>query len=460
MSTQLARPERLFSRRALTKLIWPLIVEQALAIMVGMSDSVMVSSAGEAAMSGVALVDMISVLLINIFAALATGGAVVTSQFVGAKDMKTARESTDQLVLTTVALSLVITTAVLLFQKPILRGAFGKVEADVMENCLIYLSITGLSYPFIALYNSAAAIFRSIGNSAVSMRVSLLMNAINIAGNAVLIYGLRMGVSGVAIPTLVSRVVAAVLMVALLRRKSCPVQLGPLHKLRPKKSLILRMLTIGIPNAVENGMFQFGKIIVIAMIAGFGTAQIAANTMANNIATLALIASNALNLAIVTVVGQCVGAQDFHQVRHYASRFTLLSTCFIAVSCALVWLGLPVFLRMYNASAEASGYVKTVITLNCLASPLLWAVSFTLPGALRACNDVRYTSIVAVVSMWAMRVGMSWVLGVCMGMGVVGVWISMVLDWIIRGAFYLPRFLSGGWKRWARLEPPVHMQKP
>ena len=455
MGETIQQNQPLFTRQALTKLIWPLIIEQTLAITVGLADSMMVASVGESAVSGVSLVDMISVLLINIFSAMATGGAVVVSQFIGARDMKMARRSTDQLVLVTAALSLAITALVLLFRRSMLYLFFGKVEADVMANCLTYVVITAPSYPFIALYNSAAAIFRSQGNSKLSMKVSLLMNGINLGGNAILIYIVGMGVAGVAIPTLVSRVVAAVVMMVLLCRKSNPVRMSPVRSIRPNFNLIRRILSIGIPSAVENGMFQFGKIIVVSLISGFGTAQITANAMANNISSLAVLMGQAMSLAIVTVVGQCVGAQDLRQARSYTLKLMGIGEIMLLASSVFVMLLMPIIIHLYGASPETAGYIQKVVTINCVSSPVFWVCSFILPGALRAANDAKFTSIVAVFSMWVFRVGCSYLLGVVMEWGVVGVWTAMILDWIVRDCFYIPRFLTGGWKKYAtfRVEP-------
>ncbi len=450
---KLSDPGMQFSRQDLVKLIWPLIVEQTLAITVGLADSMMVASVGETAVSGVSLVDMISVLLINVFAAMATGGAVVTSQFLGARDQKTARRSADQLILTTLALSLAITALVLIFRVQLLRLFFGRVEDVVMGNCLLYLLITAPSYPFLALYNSSAAIFRAQGNSKISMKVSLLMNAINLGGNAILIFIFHLGVAGVAIPTLVSRMTAAAVMLVLLYRKDAPLRLSPPNKMRPDRRLIGHILTIGIPNAVENGMFQFGKIIVVSMISGFSTAQITANAMSNNISSLGVLVGSSIGLALVTVTGQCVGAQDLRQTRFYALRLTLLGGLLNTVVGVLVYLALPLLLKLYSASPETAGYVRTVVTMHVLCVPLFWCWSFVLPNALRASNDVRFTSAVAVLSMWFVRVGCSKLLGVGLGWGVVGTWSAMFLDWVVRAVCYTARFLSGGWVKHARFRP-------
>lgn len=448
---ELAKP--LFTRKSLTKLIWPLMIEQGLAITVGLADSMMVASVGEAAVSGVSLVDLLAQLMISVFSALATGGAVVISQFIGAKNLFRARRATDQLVMVTAGISIVITALTLAFRRPLLRLFFGQVEADVMDSCLTYILITAPSYPFLALYNAAAAVFRAQGNSKLSMKVSLLMNAINLGGNALLIYVVGMGVAGVAIPTLVSRMVAAVLMMLMLLRRTNPVHMNQFRNIRPDLTLIRRILNIGIPSAVENGMFQFGKILVVSLISGFGTAQITANAMSNNISALSVLMGNALALAIVTVVGQCVGARDLRQARRFAFRLLVLGEVLLVASAAAVMLLLPAIIRLYNAQPATAAYIRQIITVNSIGVVLFWTPAFILPGALRAANDVRYTSAVAVASMWIFRVGFSYILGLRLGWGVVGVWSAMVLDWIVRAGFYIVRFARGKWTRRALPEP-------
>lgn len=245
-------------------------------------------------------------------------------------------------------------------------------------------------------------------------------------------------------------------MMVLLCRKSNPIRMSPVTKIRPNFSLIRRILSIGIPSAVENGMFQFGKIIVVSMISGFGTAQITANAMANNIANLSILMGQAMGLAIVTVVGQCVGAQDLRQVRSYTFKLMAVGEIMMIVSSVVVMVLLPALIRLYGASPDTAGYIEKIVAINCFSTPVFWACSFILPGALRASNDARFTSIVAVFSMWVFRVGFSYLLGVTLEWGVVGVWTAMVLDWVIRDAFYVPRFLTGGWKKHAIFKPEPH----
>ena len=312
--------QRLFSNQRLIRLIIPLVIEQALTILVGMCDGVMVSSVGEAAISGVSLVDMINNVILVLFAALATGGAVVTSQFLGARQGEKARQSAGQLVLMSAVLGVAAAALCLVFAKNLMRLFFGSIDDDVMAAGLTYLHITALSFPFIALYNAGAAIFRSVGNSKVSMQVSLLMNGINVVGNAICIFVLKMGVAGVAVPTVVSRCVAAVVILLLAAKPNQELCLKWGAICHADGKMIGSILRIGVPNACENSFFQLGRLIVVSMIALFGTVQTSANAVANTLDSVGIIIGQAMGLAMVTVVGQCVGAGDPEQVRYYVKE--------------------------------------------------------------------------------------------------------------------------------------------
>ena len=447
----------LFSRKDLTRLMLPLIIEQFLAVMVGMADSAMVSSAGQAAMSGVSLVDMLNVLLINLMAALATGGAVVTAQMLGARDRDGARESVRQLLVVSVALSGLLMIAVLCCQEPLLRLVFGRVEDDVMQSALTYFAISAISYPFIALYNACAALFRSMGDSRTTMIVSAGMNVVNIAGNAVLVYGFHMGVAGVALPSLVSRALAAVVLLILLTTPTRAIFLDWRAKWRLKWSLIRKILHIGIPNGLENSLFQMGRILVLSIITTFGTLQIAANQVANNLCALGCIPGQAIGLAMITVVGQCVGAGDYRQARRYTKR--LLGTTYLVAGVlnALILLALPLLFRLYAVPAETKELAAVLVFIHAGSGILLWPASFTLPNALRAASDVRFTMVVSIVSMAVFRIGTSYILAFGFQMGAVGVWCSMVLDWICRVICFVLRFRGRAWEKKAgiaALTPP------
>ena len=435
---------RMFTRRQIYQLMLPLIIEQLLTVTVGIADSKMVSVAGEAAVSGVSLVDAINNLVLSVLAALATGGAVVCSQYLGKRDKDSACQAANQLVLTTTTIALAIMLILLIGGRHLLRLIFGATEDSVMNQAVTYCVIIVFTYPFMAIYNSAAALLRSMGNSRVSMLVSLLMNLINIAGNAILIFGLNMGVAGAAIATVISRIVGSFLLLGMAHQKRYEVHVSGLYRVRPHWQMIRRILYIGIPTGLENGIFQLGKLIVLSLISSFGTASIMANSVGSMICQFMILPGVATSLAIVTVVGQCIGAGEVKQARYYTNRLILLSTIMMAVVSAGIVLLRPFLLGLYNMSPEAYKIANTLIFWHFIAG-LIWPLSFNLPNALRAAGDVKYTMVIGMLSMWIFRVGSSYLLGGMMGYGVYGVWLAMFLDWFVRVICLLIRYHGDKW---------------
>ena len=443
------RSHYLFSNRELANLIGPLVIEQLLAVFVGMADSIMVANVGEAAVSGVSLVDNIMILIINIFAALATGGAVVAGQYIGRKDEKSACKAATQLVWF-VSLSAVAIMILVYFGKDIiLNQVFGHITAEVKGHADIYLLIVTASIPFIALYNGGAAIFRAMGNSQVSMRVSLLMNAINVTGNAILVFGLRIGTAGVAIPTLISRMVAAIVITVLLCNQTRILHIERTLKIRFDGRMIRKILAIGIPNGLENSMFQLGKILVLSLVSTFGTYAIAANAVSNAIALFQILPGMAISLAITTVISQCVGANDYEQVHYYLKK--LLAIIYVAMvgTVALIFLALPLILKAYNLSDQTAAAATNIIHFHGISAMIIWPLSFALPAAYRAAGDAKACMYTSIVSMWIFRIGFSYLVGKYMGLGVFGVWVAMVIDWVVRAICFIIRYFNGKWKHGA-----------
>ncbi len=442
----------LFSKQDLRKLIIPLILEQALAITVGMADTMMISSVGEAAVSGVSLVDMYNNLVFSVLAALATGGAVVTSQYLGAGRPEKACRSARQLICTAGMIAIAVMLLSVLFHRPVLRLLFGGIEADVMQNAIIYMVISALSFPMLAVYNAAAALFRSMGNSQITLKVSILMNVVNIVGNAVCIFGLHMGVAGVALPTLISRTLAGILLYVLLRRPENVIRLER-GRFRFDFEEVKRILYIGIPSGIENGIFQLGRVLVVSIIAGFGTVQIAANGVANSLDAMGCIAGQALNLAMIAVIGRCVGAKDETQIRHYTKKLLGMTYLFTAMTNIVILAFLPQILSLYGLGSETTKLAWTLVMIHDGIAIFLWPLSFTLPNMLRACNDVKYTMVISIFSMITFRIGLSYILGVQMQLMAVGVWIAMVADWIFRVICFLVRYFRGKWRVLAGVAP-------
>ena len=409
----------------------------------------MVANVGEAAVSGVSLVDNIMILIINIFAALATGGAVVAGQYIGRKDEKSACKAATQLVWF-VSLSAVAIMILVYFGKDIiLNQVFGHITAEVKGHADIYLLIVTASIPFIALYNGGAAIFRAMGNSQVSMRVSLLMNAINVTGNAILVFGLRIGTAGVAIPTLISRMVAAIVITVLLCNQTRILHIERTLKIRFDGKMIRKILAIGVPNGLENSMFQLGKILVLSLVSTFGTYAIAANAVSNAIALFQILPGMAISLAITTVISQCVGANDYEQVHYYLKK--LLAIIYVAMvgTVALIFLALPLILKAYNLSDQTAAAATNIIHFHGISAMIIWPLSFALPAAYRAAGDAKACMYTSIVSMWIFRIGFSYLVGKYMGLGVFGVWIAMVIDWVVRAICFIIRYFNGKWKHGA-----------
>jgi putative MATE family efflux protein len=341
--------------------------------------------------------------------------------------------------------AVIIGSVILIFNSRLLSLIFGNIEPEVMDNAEIYMTLSALSYPFLAAYNAGAALFRSMGKSKVSMYISVLMNAVNIGGNALLIFGLDMGVAGAGTATLLSHFIGSVIIIALICSRHNTVYIEKIWRYRPDFATVRRILSIGIPNGIENGMFHIGKILVLSLVSTFGTASIAANAICNTVASFANIPGTAIGLGIITVVGRCMGAGEKDQAVYYSKRMIALIYCSVAVINTLIFLLAPNVVGLFGLSEEAELISVEVLRLFAVANTLIWTPSFAVPNVLRAAGDARFTMIVSIVSMWVFRVGSSYAFS-WLGMGLQGVWIAMYCDWICRGSCFVARFISGKWK--------------
>ncbi len=429
-------------------LMIPVMIEQLLNSLMGMADTMMVSLVGSAAMSAVSLVDSINVLVIQVFAALATGAAIICSQYLGKGDTSGANRAARQIFLTVLVISVGLTVIGLLFTRPLLRFVFGEVEQAVMDNSIIYFVITVLSYPFIALFNAGAAFYRSGGDSKFPMVVSTASNILNVIGNAILIFGCGLGVEGAAISTLLSRIFCAVVVLAYLSREGKhPIVLKSYFSIRPDWHLIGMVLAVGIPSGIENGMFQFGKLAIQSTVSTLGTVNIAAQAMAIIFENLNGIAGIGVGIAMMTVVGQCIGAGKREEARYYICKMTLYAEFVIIVTCLLVCLlSRPVMLlaHMETESVEICFRMLLAITI---VKPIVWTLSFIPAYGMRAAGDVRFSMLVSTITMWCCRVALSIFLMRTTSVGPMGVWIGMFADWTVRGCIFAGRYLSGAWQK-------------
>ena len=435
----------LFTGKQLRALILPLIVEQFLGIFVGMADTMMVASAGEAAVSGVSLVDSLNVLLIVLLVALTTGGSVIISQHLGAKSYSDALKSAQQLLLSTTSLSLLMTAIALLGNYWLLHFIFGNIAPDVMGHARIYFFILAFSYPFLAIYNSCAAIFRAMGNSKISMTASLVMNLLNVCGNALLVFCFHMGASGVAISSLISRMFAAAFLLLMLRRPDQLITLKT-YSLQFDTGIIRKLLYIGVPSSIETSIFQIGKLLVLSVVAGFGTSATTANAVSNSLSQFALIPAAAIGTAMITISGQCIGAGAYDLAVSYTKKLLLLSHGILAATNLIMFFACPYLLPLYSLTPETLQTATLLIRVHSIGAIFLYPESFMLTNTLRAAADVKYPMVVSILSMWIWRVGFSYILGIYFHMGVLGVWVAMLSDWLCRSICFGLRFRSGVWK--------------
>ncbi len=436
----------LFDNRYLKALIIPLLIETLLSVTIGMMDTIMVARVGEHAVSGVSLIDSIANLLIFLFSAFATGGAVIASQYLGRKEERNACFSAKQLMYLSLAFSLAVSLLMLIFRRPVLDIIYGHIESDVMDSALAYFTPIIISFPFLAVLNSCNALFRSMGKSRITMIVAIIMNLINVSGNALFIYGFGMETFGAGLASLLSRMTACFYMVYKVTRPE-----EQIHVLEPLKfevdlPMIKRILKIALPSGIENSVFHIGKILVSSTVASFGTASIAANAVFNALSTFANIPGSAIGMASVTVIGQCCGAREYDQASYYGKKLLGLTFLMMGVTCFVIFMLTPELAKLYNLSDAAYSLAVMTIRLNMFQTLLFWPPAFTIPNFLRAAGDAKYTMIVSIASMWIFRVMLSVILGVYLGMGFLGVCWGMFVDWYCRGIFFVTRFLKGKWK--------------
>ena len=436
----------IFSNQTLKKMIVSLFLEQLLVMFVGIADTLVISYAGESAVSGVSLVNQFNTIFIYLFTALASGGAVVISQYIGRQEADHAGESASQLLMFSAFFSVLLGAAVLLGNEAMLRLLFGKVEQPVMQACITYLRISAYSYPALAVYNAGAAVYRSLGKTNVTMYISVASNVLNVIGNMIGVFLLRAGVAGVAWPSFIARVFSAVIITGLCFRKRNGVVYRGKWIFGRNGKLMKNILNVAVPNGIENGIFQLVKVVLSSIVALFGTYQIAANGVAQSIWSLAALAGVAMGPIFITVIGQCMGNGNTRAAEYYFRKLTKLTLLISAAWNLLIFILTPVFLHFYSLSSETKQLVIWLVLIHNVFNAAAYPFSGALSNGLRAAGDVKFTMYVSVVSTVAVRLFLSYLLGVTLQMGVIGIALAMVCDWVVRAVFFFWRERTGRWK--------------
>lgn len=452
----------MFTKKAIVAIIVPLILQSILSVTIGMVDSMMVSNKGEDAFAGVSLVGTLDTLLITLFSALTSGGSVVLAQAMGRGDKEKACDAAKQLLYAASATAAFISTVVIIFRVPLLDLLFGDVEARVMKNALEYFFFIALSFPFLAMENSVSATFRAQGDSMISLKISMLMNVVNIGGNALLIYVADLGAKGAAIATLISRIIGATIMIWIAHNPKRFIHYEKLLNYRPDWSLIKDILHIGVPNGIENSMFQLGRLMTSSLVSTLGTVSIVANSAALSLAGFQYNSGAAVQSTMVAVVGRCIGANEKEQAKYYTKYLLGIGYLIVVAVDIILCIFAKPLLGLYGLSGASFEVARTLLFFHSVVSALLWTVAFCLPPAFRAASDVRFTMVVSIVSMWTFRVALGYVLALetvnlikladsymisfpGVGLGVMGVWIAMFIDWLFRTILFIWRYVSGKW---------------
>ena len=435
----------MYTKEQLRRLLIPLMFEQVLNALIGSVDTIMVTNIGSAAISAVSLVDSLNILIINVFAAMATGGAIICAQYLGSEQKEKANQALEQLIFTVALISLIITIPCILFRRPLLTLIFGSVEKSVMDNSLSYLFITALSYPFIALYNAGAASFRTSQNSRLPMAIAFGSNILNIIGNVFFIFTLNLGVAGAALSTLLSRIISAAIILVLLKQPKQDLYIHSYLQIHPEFTTIKRILKIGIPTGIENGMFQFGKLVIQSTVSTMGTTAIAAQAMVAMLESFACQASIGVGLGMMTVVGKCVGAKEYEQAKHYTVSLTKFAWIICFICCAMIVLPIKQITTLAGMEPESAKLAIWLTRIVFAYKMIFWTTSFLPSYGLRAAGDVKFSMITSTVSMWVCRVVVTIFLVHQFHMGPLAVWIGMGADWTVRSIIFFIRFKSNKW---------------
>ena len=435
----------MFSNKDLRNLIFPLFVEQFLLMFVGIADTFVVSFSSEADVSGVSLVTSFNTVLIFLFTALSSGGAVIISQYIGSQQKETASETSSQLLLVSVLISLFLSALILIFHTPLLNLLFGKIESDVMDACEIYLIITTFSLPALAIYDAGAALCRSIGKTNITMYVSTVTNVLNVIGNCIGVFVLHLGAAGVAYPSLITRILSAVLITAYCFRKNLSVRYHLPYLVKWNGTLQKKIMGIALPNGVENGVHQLVKVALSSMVALFGTYQIAANGMAQSIWSLASIMGLAMAPVYTTVIGQCMGARDIDSANFYFKKLNRITLVLSILWNAFIFAITPLIIHYSAISAEAKSLVIWLVLINNIFNGLAYPFAGSLGNGLRAAGDVKFTMITSISLTIGARLLFSALFGLVFNWGVIGIAIGMSMDLVFRGILFIWRYRSQKW---------------
>lgn len=426
----------------------PLLVDQAFLTGMNLINSSMVSSSGAEAVSAVSMVDSLNFFLTNLFIAIATGGTVVVAQYIGKGDKDRAARTISQAVTSSVLIAVVIAVIICIFPHPTLTLLFGAAEPKILDNAYIYLVGSAISYPFYAIYQASAGALRGSGDTKASMVMSVIMNCTYLIGNIILIQIMNLGVLGVSIAMVFSRILVSILALVYLLVKRSDLGIKLKHFFTFDGKLQKSILYIGIPAGTEQLFFNGGKILVQTFVVLLGTMSITANAIGNNLLNMWQIPMFAAQLCTTTIIGQCVGAGQFDTARKYLKSINRYTKWITGIMMAIFIPLTPVLLSFFHPPAEAAHKIYLLLLIPIIGLVTTWPASFITPNALRAAGDATFTTVAALISMWSIRVVLGYVLGIVCRLDIYGVWLAMCIEWCTRAAVFTWRFKGTKWQKY------------
>ena len=436
-----------YSTRDILKMMWPLLTEQFLQLVVGLADAMIGSHAGEAAISGISLVATIYAVFLFAFNALGVGGSVIISQYLGSGQEKKADETGAQLYRLSALFSIICMVITLIFGRTILHGLYWKVTPEVMQAAETYLYILSFSLPLNALYNAGAAIFKSNGLTRTTMYITVGINLINIVGDLLGVFVLHAGVAGVAWPTTISWGVAmAVITWLCMQKKAGKTTLRLSEVLRRDPVIEKQILSVAIPNVVENSLFQASKVVLAGVIATFGTTQLAANGIGQTIWNLSAMIGLAVGAVYTTVIGHTTGAGDMEASEYYLYKLTRITVVLSTLWNLALTLSLPLYMDFYSTTPEVRALVISTTVLHNIFTAFVSPLAQSMPCGFKAAGDVRYPMVTSLVCTCGIRVAFTFLLGVWLQMGLMGYMWAMCIDWSVKAVLMVIHAARGSWK--------------
>lgn len=447
-------------RKEIIYLVLPIMVEQCFTILLGVINTMMSGHIGKNAVAAIGTVDTVNNMFISFFAALSVGATVVVAQQIGQKKIEDANETVKQALFSGLMVSITISVILWIFRDNLIETCFSKATDIVKSNAKIYLEFTLISYPFIAIEQICNGILRGAGDTKTPMTVTMRMNIVNLLMGYILIFGLDLtsiglpvhtpsyGIEGTALAIAIARVFGAILALRVLLKGHKIVQIKNILPFRLNGNTQGKIFAIGIPAGVEQLLFNGGKFIVQIFVVAMGTNVISANTIGFSCGNIMNVVGNSIALGATTIVGQYIGRRDKDAAKDNLVYMTKFATI-IMVSLGLLAIPLwPTIVALYTKDKEVINIATTLLVANSFAM-FAWPSSFVLSAGLKGAGDTRYTMVTAMTGMWLFRIVVGYLLGVVLHFGVIGLWIGMFTDWIVRGGMYIKRLHGEKWMKHA-----------